>query len=174
MKVRGMALLFVSTLFINSLPQEQNLEEIINQSDFVGFVKSSSSRHPDYDGSLVVMQSFKGEVENLRFRKVDITLEKDKEYLLMVTTDGELISRINFAPVAVNAVPRETIEVLNDLPCNGEPPEEFNRPGGCHRVYFPICGCDNITHGNICEMRKKGIRKFRKGECPGDRYKVKK
>jgi len=40
-------------------------------------------------------------------------------------------------------------------------------PNGCEKIYKPVCGCDDKTYGNECEMMTAGMSKLHDGECEG-------
>ena len=52
--------------------------------------------------------------------------------------------------------------ILQDGPCVDQ---TWIDPGPCTREYMPLCGCDNITYGNLCEAWRAGVRVFAQGPC---------
>ena len=36
----------------------------------------------------------------------------------------------------------------------------------CPDIWMPVCGCDNITHGNDCQAQAAGVTSWTIGECP--------
>ncbi len=38
-------------------------------------------------------------------------------------------------------------------------------PDGCPKNHAPVCGCDDKTYGNECELLKAGVREKHKGAC---------
>ncbi len=58
--------------------------------------------------------------------------------------------------------------------CNNNVTKKFNEcikncselDQGCTVIYEPVCGIDNKTYSNNCELKKANMKKACKGECP--------
>lgn len=37
----------------------------------------------------------------------------------------------------------------------------------CTKEYKPVCGCNNITYGNICMAEASGVLEYEEGGCKG-------
>ena len=56
------------------------------------------------------------------------------------------------------------IDQFGFTPCfNAEVKNDLQK--GCTREYNPVCGCDEITYGNLCEAKSNGIMIYRRGIC---------
>lgn len=58
--------------------------------------------------------------------------------------------------------------LLNTLPCYDQKVKDEMAATACHRIFTPVCGCNNVTYGNECEALKNGIVVFSIGECKTD------
>ena len=43
--------------------------------------------------------------------------------------------------------------------------EGLIKDGPCTREYYPLCGCDGITYGNLCILKNAGVISYIEGEC---------
>ena len=43
--------------------------------------------------------------------------------------------------------------------------ESLIKDGPCTREYYPLCGCDGITYGNLCILKNAGVLSYIEGEC---------
>ncbi len=43
--------------------------------------------------------------------------------------------------------------------------ESLIKDGPCTKEYNPVCGCDNITYGNVCLANNAGVLLFSEGPC---------
>ena len=53
-------------------------------------------------------------------------------------------------------------EVIKDNTCIDE---SLIKDGPCTKEYRPLCGCNNITYGNLCMASNAGVISFSEGEC---------
>jgi hypothetical protein len=86
--------------------------------------------------------------------------------------DGQCVENCGFIPIP----PCETLCTSND-DCAAEdlcrkPPGACDglgscepRPQACPEVYFPVCGCDGHTYGNVCEAAAAGASLAHRGPC---------
>ena len=43
--------------------------------------------------------------------------------------------------------------------------ESLIKEGPCTKEYYPLCGCNGITYGNLCTLNNAGILSYTVGKC---------
>ena len=145
--------------------QTNDIEIATRESDFVGFVIYDSNRNAGDSKLLMVTESFKGDVKVLEIKTVDLKMEEEVEYLLIANKVGRLVTKIMYPINRIESLTNATIEVLDNLECYSESLKTKYKDLICTRQFDPVCGCDHKTYGNICEMMKSGVARFKSGDC---------
>lgn len=45
-------------------------------------------------------------------------------------------------------------------------PNQVKLDAICTLEYAPVCGCNNVTYGNLCQAINNGVLNYTDGECP--------
>ncbi|MEO7992005.1 MAG: Kazal-type serine protease inhibitor family protein [Chryseolinea sp.] len=146
-----------------ALPND--IESAIRASDFVGFVVFDNNESTDDYAVLHVVESFKGDEKDLTLKESKMKFEADLEYLLIANKTGSVIKEITYSITIVGDLSDASLDILNNLECYNEASKKKYEKSICHRNLDPVCGCDNKTYGNLCELSKAGIMKFKPGRC---------
>lgn len=151
-------------VLFSASPQTSDLKSAIDKSDFVSFVyraMEEESTIPLYKAVMV----YKGGFEYFTDKNGVINIEDEGVYLLVGSVTNYELNTVNYPLNNIDNLPDTVLQILQELPCYDEAVKANYEHGACHRILQPVCGCDNETHGNICEMLKKGIVKFTPGPC---------
>lgn len=145
--------------------QPNDIETAIRASDFVGLVAFDDNESTDDYAVLRVVQSFKGDVTDLVLRESKMKFEADVEYLLIANQTASVIKEITYPITIYGDLSDASLDILNNLECYSETSKKKYEKSICHRNFDPVCGCDNKTYGNLSELSKAGIMKFKPGRC---------
>jgi hypothetical protein len=166
MKIAALILPLILNFSITSEHSTRvDIEIAIQESDFVGFVSYSDDNSTTDNPILFVNESFKGDVRYLNVREVEGDFEDGVGYLLITKKVKGLVTKITYPVIRVEDLSIAVMDVLHRLECSSEALRAERANGFCTREYDAVCGCDNKTYGNICEMMKNGILKFKPGRC---------
>jgi hypothetical protein len=111
--------------------------------------------------TVATQKIFKGNIiDELEASEAEIDFKIGREYLVYI--NGNRVLRCS-RTMALNEAGSD-IEFLNlNLKCIDSTLISPNSV--CHRVYDPVCGCDNRTYGNRCEARQHGVSIYTIGTC---------
>ena len=157
--------LILEFTIVNAQSPVNDIKIAMRESDFVGFICYS-----DYNSSidraiLIVKESFKGDVKYLGVIDVEDNFKEGVDYLLIANNVNGLVTKITYPIIRVEKLSNTEIDILNNLECYSESLKSDYINKICYKDLDSVCGCDNKNYGNICEMRKSGILRFKPGMC---------
>jgi hypothetical protein len=154
----------LNALFPGDVAQVGELKTAIDEADFVGFVVKPASSSSQEKPRLIVAEVFKGNADVFYHMQTEIKLD-DWDYLLVAKTNRGEITEVLYPVILTARLSKAEMKTLDDLPCYDESLKAQYQNGACHRTYIPVCGCDLKTYSNVCELKKNGVIKYRKGRC---------
>ncbi|MBP9079748.1 MAG: alpha/beta fold hydrolase [Flavobacteriales bacterium] len=83
--------------------------------------------------------------------------ELPKDHLIMIPKAGHVAN-----VEQPSTFEGHLLRILHDGPCVDT---ARAAPGPCTREYRPLCGCNGITYGNLCEAWRAGVHVVAQGPC---------
>ena len=152
---------------IAAFAQSTEFSDAITKSDFVGFaIVVSSTNEQTVMG---VTECFKGYAKTLFIKAGKGEIDPAHEYLVMAKMNVYHVSAMIYPLTPKRNLSTEKLAALDNMPCYIQVIEKDSERGACTRQYNPVCGCNNVTYGNTCEMSKDGIVRFKPGKCFSDK-----
>jgi hypothetical protein len=173
-EMKALAIVAFILLPINGIGQQSRDvgidSALVRNSDLVALVKIQDVT--DDKIYLKLKMLFKGACvsENelvLSHNDFNENFSHNTEYLLFVKADNNCHLYFDNESRLIEKAPgEEDVDfLLTVLPCSDVKVKERFKGTPCHRNLSPVCGCDGIVYGNVCEARNAGIQIFKIGRC---------
>jgi len=168
-------LLFACSVLVLALCGQKSYQTIepldsatVKKAAFIGLVRMREPVGDFIDASILrLFKSSKpwGDVVQLRMGYDLPAFHEGEVYLIFAEINGamRLFMDKNSRVIQKENSERDIAFLLSMLPCAD--PKLKNHNQACHRIFRPVCGCDNKTYSNSCEALKNGILMFSLGEC---------
>lgn len=163
------SLIVVCTLIsAGSSLTNQELEDAIAKADFVGYGIILRENKFGPEPRIKTTEVLKGETLIMTAQLFDLRMDSNAEYLLLATVKRDDATTFHYPIKRRDQLSDEELTLLNNMPCYSEELEKNPGIDGCVRVIsigLQVCGCNHQDYNNTCEMRLRGILKFKPGNC---------
>jgi hypothetical protein len=160
---------FVYLLQMSSVLNHQCKDSLsqayVDKTEIIAIVTISEDQPSEQVWIADVKKVFKGELREQIAINVnsDLTFGTGCEYLIFASSVNHRYSIDQCSRTSVlQEAETDLVFINNTIKCVHDK-LKHDRP--CQRNLDPVCGCNNITYGNLCEARREGIAIYSPGRC---------